>query len=112
MSEHNYFSDFTSDPVAANLKLIKAKLAAIAIDLIEERSWNQKAAAQALGISQPRVSNLFKGYLQNFSIDFLLELLGKLGYKIDLDYTPDNVDQPLHMRLKKAAFWCCLISKI
>lgn len=104
MSEQNYFSDFTSDPIAANLKLIKAKLAAVMIDLIEEKGWNQKAAAQALEISQPRVSNLFRGYLTSFSIDFLLEKLGKLGYKVNLDYDPTDSVRPLTMELKKAAF--------
>lgn len=103
MSEQNYFTDFTSDPISANLKLIKAKLAAVLIDLIEERGWNQKAAAQALEITQPRVSNLFRGYLNSFSIDFLLEKLGKLGYKINLDYDPTNSSCPLSMELKKAA---------
>lgn len=102
MSEQNYFTDFTSDPVSANLKLIKAKLAAVLIDLIEERGWTQKVAAASLGISQPRVSNLFRGYLTNFSIDFLLEKLGNLGYKFNLDYNPNNSICPLSMELKRA----------
>lgn len=104
MSDQNYFSEFTSDPVAANLKLIKAKLAAVMINLIEERGWNQKTAAQALAISQPRISNLFRGYLSSFSIDFLLEKIGMLGYKVNLDYNPSDTQCPLSMELKKAAF--------
>lgn len=103
MSEQNYFADFTSDPIAANLKLIKAKLAAVMIDLIEENGWNQKSAAEALKISQPRVSNLFRGYLNSFSIDFLLEKLAMLGYKVNLDYDPTDSVRPLSMELKKAA---------
>jgi len=103
MSEQNYFTDFTSDPISANLKLIKAKLAAVLIDLIEEKGWTQKTAAETLGITQPRVSNLFRGYLKSFSIDFLLEKLGKLGYKVNLDYDPTNSTCPLSMELKKAA---------
>ena len=103
MSEQNYFSDFTQDPVAANMKLIKAKLAAVLINMIEARGWTQKKAAQELGISQPRISNLFRGYLSKFSIDFLLELLGKIGYKTELDYDPNNASKPLEIHLKKAA---------
>jgi len=102
MSEQNYFADITKDPVVANLKLIKAKLAATVIRLIREENWTQAAAAKQLKISQPRLSNLFNGYLSSFSIDFLLELLGKLGYTSTVYSNPSNKDMPLSFELKKA----------
>ncbi|PYD84526.1 PtxR, partial [Pseudomonas syringae pv. pisi] len=59
-------------------------------------------AAQALNISSPRMSNLFKGYLEKFSIDALIEMLVRIGYKLDVDFNPDNRQQPLTMNVKKA----------
>jgi len=47
--------------------------------------WSQAQAAKALGITQPRVSNMLKGKLDLFSIDFLLTSLFKLGYRIDMN---------------------------
>lgn len=102
MSEQNYFADLNKDPVVANLKLIKAKLAATIIRLIREKNWTQTAAAKHLKISQPRVSNLFNGYLSNFSIDFLLEVLGKLGYISTVYCNPSDLESPLSFELKKA----------
>jgi len=102
MPTANYFADITEDPISANLKLIKAKLAATIIRVVQAKGWKQTAAAKNLGISQPRLSNLFNGYIDKFSIDSLLEILGKLGYVGVVLSSPSNEDSPLKIELKKA----------
>lgn len=98
----NLFEMFTADPVEYNMKNLKVQLFAALIKLIREKGWSQTEAAQALHVSPPRMSNLFKGYLEKFSIDALLEMLVRIGYKLDADFTPDNPNQPLVLNVKRA----------
>ena len=98
----NIFELFTADPVEYNMKHLKVQLFAALTKLIRENGWTQTEAAQALNISSPRMSNLFKGYLEKFSIDALIEMLVRMGYKLDVDFNPDNRQQPLTMNVKKA----------
>lgn len=100
----NIFQLFSDDPVEFNLKHLKSQLFMALIKLIRERGMSQAEAAQLLKISQPRVSNLFKGHLEKFSIDGLLEMLVRLGYKVETTFNSDNVAQPLVMSLSKTDF--------
>lgn len=98
----NIFELFTTDPVEYNMKHLKTQLFMTLITLIQQKEWTQAVAAKKLNVSAPRMSNLFKGYLEKFSIDTLLEMLVRIGYKIDVDFNPENDNQPLKMKLKKA----------
>lgn len=100
----NIFQMFSSDPVEFNMKHLKAQIFMALITLIRERNMSQVEAARFLQISQPRVSNLFKGHLEKFSIDGLLEMLVRLGYKVETTFNPENAAQPLVMTLNKTAF--------
>lgn len=102
MTRKSIFELVTQDPIELNLMILKSKLVSVIVDMIRSKQWTQKLAAEKLRISQPRVSNLFKGKLDKFSIDFLLELLLQLGYKLDLNYRPTCLDQPMDMALKRA----------
>lgn len=97
----NHFESLYSDPVAFNMKNLKSKLFMVLITMIRQQGWTQKAAAEQLQVSQPRISNLFKGHLDKFSIDTLIEMLVRIGYKIEPTFNPRNVDEPMQMTLKK-----------
>jgi predicted XRE-type DNA-binding protein len=45
---------------------------------------SQIKVAERLGITQPRVCNLLKGRIDLFSLDSLVELLGRLGNAVDV----------------------------
>jgi predicted XRE-type DNA-binding protein len=62
----------------ADLLLAKAELARQIGEAIRERKWTQRRAADMLGVSQPRVSDLLRGHLDKFSLDTLMEFLTKL----------------------------------
>ena len=51
------------------------------------RSWNvtQAEAARRLGVTQPRLNDLLRGKITNFSLDALIGLAGKAGLSVRLD---------------------------
>jgi len=66
-----------------NLKL-RASLITEVIDQIEAEKWTQAEAAERLGITQPRVSDLFRGKLSRFSLDALVNMLAVMGKSVEL----------------------------
>lgn len=56
------------------------------------RSWNlsQNAAAQRLGLSQPRLSDLLRGKIDKFSLDALFDLLPLAGLKVSIVTRPSH----------------------
>lgn len=102
MNSQNLYELFSEDPVEYNMKSLKAKLAITLVELIRDRKWNQAAAAQQLNITQPRMSNLFKGKLERFSIDALMEMIVRAGYKFEMNFDPKDEKQPLSLVVKRA----------
>ena len=98
----NSFELISTDPVKFNTWSIKSKLIIIIRKLMIDNNWSQSEAAEKLGISQPRVSNMLNGKLDKFSVDTLLEIVFKMGYTLDMDLTPLNTESPLTMVVKKA----------
>jgi len=49
---------------------------------ITARKLTQSAAARQLGITQPRMNDLFRGRLDRFSIDALIVYLARLGVRV------------------------------
>lgn len=102
MNTQNLYELFSEDPVEFNLQALKAKLAIALVELIRAKQWTQVTAAQKLQITQPRMSNLVRGKLEKFSIDALLEMLVRAGYKLETDYDPSNDKEPLSLTVKRA----------
>lgn len=93
----------TSDQAELSLLILKSKLWSVVTKIITDGEFTQRQTAELLRVSQPRVSNLMKGQLDKFSMDFFIEAIARLGYKLDLDFTPQNEEQPLSIYVKKAA---------
>lgn len=89
------------DPVHLSLVTLKSKLMMIIVKLIREHGWTQGEAAQELGVSQPRISNIFNAKLDKFSIDMLIEMLGRLGYLMNISFDPSNSESPIDIGIKK-----------
>ena len=80
-------------------RLAKAKLAHKINSLIADQGMTQKKAADFLGISRHKMTELRNGRLKNFTIDHLFSLLGKLDYQVEIRVSPklshdtqDNID--------------------
>lgn len=91
------------DPVELSMVSMKSKMMIVITMIIRENGWTQAEAARRLGVSQPRISNVMNGKLSKFSIDMLMEMMGKMGYLMDMHFNPGNVDEPLSVTVKKAA---------
>ena len=58
--------------------LAKTKLAARIVQIVEGRRLSQTQAAKVLGIDQPKVSQIYRGRLDDFSLERLMRLLTAL----------------------------------
>jgi len=68
---------------AANLKL-RAMLMVELEKYIQEKHLTQKRAAERLGVTQPRISDLMRGKIELFSVDTLITMLTHAGLKVDV----------------------------
>jgi predicted XRE-type DNA-binding protein len=85
-SGDNIFSDLgLSD---AEEFLAKTKLALRIVEILGERKLTQTRAAKILGVDQPKISALFNGRLDGFSIERLFRLLLALGRDVEILIRP------------------------
>jgi predicted XRE-type DNA-binding protein len=84
----NVFQDLGFEPEeAANLR-IRAELMLQLSETIHALGLTQSAAAKLLGVTQPRVSDVVRGRIDLFSIDALVNMLGRAGVRIRLSVEP------------------------
>ena len=82
----NVFIDLGFEPAEAEVMLMRVKVLAQTSQRLKEKGWTQAKAAEELGITQPRVSRLMKGKVEDFSLDMLVTLAGKLGLKPQISF--------------------------
>ncbi|HSG41012.1 MAG TPA: helix-turn-helix transcriptional regulator [Thermoanaerobaculia bacterium] len=86
-STANVFSDLGfGEDEAENLK-VRADLMIELTNLIEAQGLTQSAAAELLGVTQPRISDLMRGKIDRFSVDSLIEMLGHAGASVSVVVT-------------------------
>jgi len=83
-SSGNVFSDLGFPSEEAEYLKIRSSLMIHLRKTIEAKGMKQAVAAKLLGVTQPRVSDLYKGKIHLFSIDTLIEMLGRAGVHIKL----------------------------
>lgn len=69
-------------------RLAKAELALAIARVIKERGLTQRAAAELMGIDQPKVSHVLRGRLADFSTERLMSFLRGLGRDIEIVVRP------------------------
>ena len=85
-SSGNVFADLGLPD--ADEHLIKAGLV-IKIDrIIRQRALTQAAAAQLIGIDQPKVSAMLAGQFRGYSVDRLMRFLVALGQDVEIVVKP------------------------
>jgi len=77
----NVFRDLGFGPEEAENLRIRAALMVELTEHIRRRGLTQKEAASALGVTQPRISDLMRGRIDVFSIDMLIAMLSRAGVK-------------------------------
>lgn len=83
-SSGNVFRDLGFRREEAEHLLVRTDLMIQVQKLIAARGLTQKTAARTLGVTQPRVNDLFRGRIDLFSTDALIDMLARLGATVRL----------------------------
>ncbi len=89
-SAGNVFRDLGFDAHEAHNLRVRADLMIELIRIVRSRGLTQTSAARLFRISQPRVSDLMTGKVDRFSIDALVEILGRAGRRVELSTRPSR----------------------
>jgi len=73
-----------SDPAEAENMKVRSALMIALMQRIRESGWTQTEAAQRLGVTQPRVSDLLRGKINLFGIDTLINMVAAVGLHVDV----------------------------
>ena len=71
-------------PEEAESMKLRSKLMLAVQDRIRESGASQRDAAKLVGVTQPRVSDLMRGRIDLFSVESLVDMLVRLGMKIEV----------------------------
>jgi predicted XRE-type DNA-binding protein len=80
----NVFADIGFGPEEAAHLRIRSLLMATLRQALEAKGLTQAQSAKMLGVSQPRVSDLVRGKIEQFSIDTLVDMLARAGFEVAL----------------------------
>jgi len=83
-SSGNVFVDLGYSPDEAAILQMRADLMADLRKFIKAKKLTQAKAAQILGVSQSRVSDLTRGKWEKFSLEMLIILATKAGMRVTL----------------------------
>jgi len=81
----NVFIDLGYSPDEAAILQMRADLMADLRKLIKAKKLTQAKAAESLGISQSRVSDLVRGKWERFSLEMLIILATRAGMHVTLE---------------------------
>jgi predicted XRE-type DNA-binding protein len=80
----NVFRDLGFSSDEADHLRIRSELMAKVQKVIMAGGFKQAEAAELLGVSQPRVSDLMRGRIDLFNVETLIDMLAKLGVRTKL----------------------------
>jgi predicted XRE-type DNA-binding protein len=83
-SSGNVFIDLGYPPDEAAILQMRADLMADLRKFIKTKKLTQARAAEILGVSQSRVSDLIRGKWERFSLEMLITLATKAGMRVTL----------------------------
>ena len=89
-STGNVFRDVGFAPDEAAHLLVRSELMIKVQKLIEAKRLTQAELAKTLRITQPRVSDLRRGRIDLFSTDALIDILARLGVRVQFVLKPSR----------------------
>ena len=92
-SSGNVFQDLGFHPEEAEHLKIRSDLMIDLSKIIKGKGLTQAEAAGLLGVTQPRISDLFKGKIDLFSIDTLVDMLSRTGVRVKIVVSPQKRKQ-------------------
>lgn len=97
---NNVFADLGFDAEEAQNLLLRSQTMMAITKWFELSELTQAAAAKILHISQPRLNQLLKGKINDFSLDSLVNMATRAGMRVGLSIRPQTsvrvrtVDKP------------------
>lgn len=85
-ADGNVFADLGFGPDEAENLLVRSDLMTEILRIMRDHGLKQKQAAVLFGVSQPRISDLKRGKIDEFTIDSLVNMLGHAGIRIDVTF--------------------------
>ncbi|HEX2206434.1 MAG TPA: helix-turn-helix transcriptional regulator [Longimicrobium sp.] len=89
----NVFLDIGFPQEKAASLLIRTDLMIEIERIMQARGLKQKKAAELFGVSQPRISDLTRGKIDEFTIDSLVNMLAHAGVRVDVSVSPSEEPQ-------------------
>lgn len=80
----NVFADLGFTPEEAENLKVRSTLMMEIQKVIESRGLRQVEAAELFGVTQPRISELVRGKIDQFSIDSLVNMLAHAGFQVEV----------------------------
>ncbi len=84
-SRDNVFEDLDLEPAEAAILQMRAKLMNDLRGYIQSSGMTQTEAAQVLGVTQSRVSDLMRGKWEKFSLEMLITLEARAERQVTLE---------------------------
>ncbi len=72
----------------ADEMIVKAQLATKIGEIIKSQKWSQQQAAEVLGMTQPKLSNMLRGQFRGISESKMLDCLTRLGRDVQIVVGP------------------------
>lgn len=83
-SSGNVFADLGFSPEEAAILQMRSKLMADLRKFIKNKKLTQVRAAEILGVSQSRISDLTRGKWEKFSLEMLITLATRAGMRVSV----------------------------
>jgi predicted XRE-type DNA-binding protein len=84
-SSGNIFEDLDLEPAEAAILQMRAKLMSDLREYVQSSGMTQTEAAEILGVTQSRVSDLMRGKWEKFSLEMLITLEARAGRQVTLE---------------------------
>ena len=80
----NVWDALSESPAEAENMNLRSSLMIALETQIKARGWTQMEAARRLGVSQPRISDLLRGKINQFSLDALVNMAVDAGLHVEV----------------------------
>ncbi|MDD4275086.1 MAG: XRE family transcriptional regulator [Desulfobacter postgatei] len=81
-SSRNVFKDLGFSQEESDKLIIKSKLMMEIESFIKNKGMTQAHAAELMGVTRPRISDVMRGKIDKFTIDALVDMLSKAGLQV------------------------------
>lgn len=92
----------THDAETASKMALKMDLSIFITHCIKKMGLKQHEAAARLNVTQSRVSELANGKIEKFTLDAMMDMLDKLGFRTSLNLPTDDGSSPPQIVITQA----------